>query len=55
MLVLVSTPMGFHAMNVYDLDNPTNLQLIYSYDEVSHVHDAYVYNDTAFLTVLLGV
>ena len=45
----VSTPMGFHAMNVYDLDNPTNPQLIYSYDEVSHVHDAYVYNDTAFL------
>ncbi len=45
----VSTPMGFHAMNVYDLDNPTNPQLIYSYDQVGHVHDAYVYNDTAFL------
>lgn len=45
----VSTPMGFHAMNVYDLNNPTNPQLIYSYDDVGHVHDAYVYNDTAFL------
>lgn len=39
----------FNAMNVYDLTNPISPQLIYSYDEVGHVHDAYVYNDTAFL------
>ena len=42
----VSTPSQFHAMNVYDLSNPILPDLIYSYNEVGHVHDAYVYNDT---------
>ena len=45
----VATQSGFHAMNIYDLFNPTNPQLLYSYDDVGHVHDAYVFNDTAFL------
>ena len=45
----VATQSGFHALNVYDLMNPLNPQLLYSYDEVGHVHDAYVFNDTAFL------
>lgn len=45
----VATPSGFHALNVYDLFNPVSPTLIYSYDQVSHVHDAYVYNDTAYL------
>ena len=35
-------------MDIYDLTNPTNPSLIYSYDDVGHVHDAYV-NDTAYL------
>ena len=55
MPVAVSTPMGFNAMNVYDLNNPTNPQLIYNYDDVGHVHDAYVYNDTAFLNCAEGL
>ena len=37
------------AMDVYDLSSPTNPILIYSYTAVSHVHDAFVRNDTAFL------
>ena len=37
-----------YAMDIYDLTNPTNL-LIYSYDDVGHVHDVYVKNDTAYL------
>jgi len=37
------------AMDVYDLSSPTNPTLIYSYNEVNHVHDAFVRNDTAFL------
>ena len=45
----VATPSGFHALSVYDLSNPVYPELIYNYDEVGHVHDAYVYNDTAFL------
>ena len=45
----VSTPSQFHAMNVYDLSNPILPDLIYSYNEVGHVHDAYVYNDTVYL------
>ena len=45
----VATPSGFHALNVYDLFNPVSPTLIYSYDQVSHVHDAYVLNDTAYL------
>ncbi len=36
-------------MDIYDLTNPTNPILIYSYDDVGHVHDAYVKNDTAYL------
>ena len=38
-----------YAMDIYDLTNPTNPILIYSYDDVGHVHDAYVKNDTAYL------
>ena len=45
----VATSLGFHALSVYDLSNPVYPELIYNYDEVGHVHDAYVYNDTAFL------
>ena len=45
----VASPAGFHALSVYDLSNPIFPELIYNYDEVGHVHDAYVYNDTAFL------
>ena len=36
-------------MDVYDLQTPTNPILIYSYNAVGHVHDAFVRNDTAFL------
>ena len=38
-----------YAMDIYDLTIPTNPALIYSYDDVGHVHDAYVKNDTAYL------
>jgi hypothetical protein len=37
------------AMDVYDLHVPTNPTLIYSYNAVGHVHDAFVRNDTAYL------
>ncbi len=37
------------AMDVYSLNSPTNPTLIYSYNSVGHVHDAFVRNDTAFL------
>ncbi|MBT5354837.1 MAG: choice-of-anchor B family protein [Flavobacteriales bacterium] len=37
------------AMDIYSLDTPTLPNLIYSYTDVGHVHDAYVRNDTAFL------
>ena len=37
------------AMDVYDLSFPSNPTLIYSYNAVGHVHDAFVRNDTAFL------
>ena len=37
------------AMDVYDLQNPTSPQLIYSYNNVGHVHDAFVRNDSAYL------
>ena len=37
------------AMDVYDLNIPTNPTLIYSYNAVGHVHDAFVRNDTAYL------
>jgi len=45
----VANPFGFHALSVYDLSNPISPTLIYNYDEVGHVHDAYVVNDTAYL------
>ena len=37
------------AMEVYSLDNPINPTLLYTYNNVGHVHDAYVRNDTAYL------
>ncbi|MDB4251001.1 choice-of-anchor B family protein [Flavobacteriales bacterium] len=37
------------AMDIYSLANPTNPTFIYSYNDVGHVHDAYVRNDTAYL------
>ena len=37
------------AMEVFSLANPTNPLLLYTYNDVGHVHDAYVINDTAFL------
>jgi len=37
------------AMDVYDLHNPTAPELIYSYNGVGHVHDAFVRNDSAYL------
>ncbi len=37
------------AMEVFSLTNPDNPTLIYTYNDVGHVHDAYVKNDTAFL------
>jgi len=37
------------AMEVFSLTNPENPTLIYTYNDVGHVHDAYVKNDTAFL------
>ena len=37
------------AMDVYSLNTPTSPSLIYSYNEVGNVHDAFVRNDTAYL------
>jgi choice-of-anchor B domain-containing protein len=37
------------AMDVYDLHTPTAPILIYSYNGVGHVHDAFVRNDSAYL------
>jgi choice-of-anchor B domain-containing protein len=37
------------AMDVYSLSTPTNPSLIYSYNEVGNVHDAFVRNDSAYL------
>ena len=37
------------AMDVYSLDTPKNPSLIYSYNDVGHVHDAFVRNDSAYL------
>ena len=37
------------AMDVYDLHTPTAPELIYSYNGVGHVHDAFVRNDSAYL------
>ena len=38
-----------NAMDVYSLHIPDNPTLIHSYNDVGHVHDAFVRNDTAFL------
>ena len=40
---------GNNALKVLDISNPTAPTFMYNYDLVSHVHDAYVLNDTAFL------
>jgi choice-of-anchor B domain-containing protein len=37
------------AMDVYSLNIPTSPSLIYSYNGVGHVHDAFVRNDSAYL------
>ena len=37
------------AMEVYSLANPVSPTLLYTYNDVGHVHDAYVRNDTAYL------
>ena len=37
------------AMDIYSLNDPVNPVLLYSYNDVGHVHDAYVRNDTAYL------
>jgi len=37
------------AMDVYSLNIPTAPTLIYSYNDVGHVHDAFVRNDSAYL------
>ena len=37
------------AMDVYSLNIPTDPTLIYSYNDVGHVHDAFVRNDSAYL------
>ena len=42
-------PTSYTAMDVFSLSNPTLPNLLYTYDEVGHVHDAYVRNDTAYL------
>lgn len=42
-------PTSYTAMDIYSLSNPTLPNLIYTYNEVGHVHDAYVRNDTAYL------
>ena len=36
-------------MEIFSLSNPENPTLIHTYNDVGHVHDAYVINDTAFL------
>ncbi|MEE2954194.1 MAG: choice-of-anchor B family protein [Bacteroidota bacterium] len=37
------------AMEIYSLANPVNPVLLYTYNNVGHVHDSYVRNDTAYL------
>jgi len=37
------------GMKVFDIQNPTQPQLIYTYTENNYVHDCYVTNDTAYL------
>ncbi|MBU46990.1 MAG: hypothetical protein CMD28_06120 [Flavobacteriales bacterium] len=38
-----------NAMNIYSLIDPINPVLLMNYNDVGHVHDAYVRNDTAYL------
>ena len=40
---------NFNALHIYDLSNPVNPTHHYTYNDVGHVHDAFVKNDTAFL------
>ena len=37
------------AMEIYSLNDPLEPLLLYTYNDVGHVHDAYVRNDTAYL------
>lgn len=41
--------LGYNALTVYDLNNPLDPKLIFSWNEVSQVHDAFIRNDTCFL------
>jgi choice-of-anchor B domain-containing protein len=40
---------GFHAMSVFDIQNPLNPKWIFNWDGAGHVHDGFVRNDTAYL------
>ena len=40
---------NFNALHIYDLSNPALPSHHYTYNDVGHVHDAFVKNDTAFL------
>ncbi len=40
---------NFNALHIYDLSNPELPTHHYTYNDVGHVHDAYIKNDTAFL------
>ena len=42
-------PTSYTAMDIYSLSDPTSPKFIYTYNEVGHVHDAFVKNDTAYL------
>ncbi|MBC8265704.1 MAG: choice-of-anchor B family protein [Flavobacteriales bacterium] len=45
-----TNPNNFNsAMEVYSLANPVSPTLLHTYNDVGHVHDAYVRNDTAYL------
>jgi len=44
-----TNPSNYYAMEVYSLANPVSPTLLYTYNDVGHVHDAYVRNDTAYL------
>ncbi len=49
-----SGPSGFYALGLYDISNPVKPKFIGHYNRfgdinASHVHDAYVKNDTAYL------
>ena len=44
-----TNPSNSYAMEVYSLVNPVSPTLLYTYNDVGHVHDAYVRNDTAYL------